>query len=79
MKYNVVSTIGNVTVGTSELWRAALYGNYSEVKRLIIQGEDYTAKGSLAKCTPLHVAALMGHANIVLLLLDAVSFLEKMM
>lgn len=77
MKYNVVSTIGNVTVGTSELWRAALYGNYSEVKRLIIQGEDYTAKGSLAKCTPLHVAALMGHANIVLLLLDAVSFLEN--
>ena len=65
--------INDVTYDTTELWKAALYGDLNKVRELLGASADYRAKCSARECTALHIVALMGHDEIVLLLLDHAS------
>jgi ankyrin repeat protein len=65
--------IEDVTHETTKLWKAALYGDLTKVQELLGARADYRVKCSERECTALHIAALMGHDKIVLLLLDHAS------
>jgi ankyrin repeat protein len=53
-----------------ELWRAAYYGRLARVEKLLLVGRDPDERGSARLCTPLHAAALMGHHEVVSVLLS---------
>ena len=72
-------SVGSITKNTNALWRAAQEGNYNDVVSLVVGGEDPSVKGGGTECSPLHIACLMGHVEIVryLLRFHKVTFHER--
>ena len=52
------------------IWSAARDGNNAQIERLLRTGVEVDSRLGRKQLTPLHVAALYGHANTVELLLD---------
>ena len=74
MKHLLLTTIAAVVlVGCGEspkdVWEAASKGNIEAVKRHLATGTDVDVKGGWMVITPLHMAALNGHKEIVELLI----------
>ena len=75
--FNGIFGITDVTENTTPLWTAALHGHVEEVKELIFAKADYKAKCTERQCTALHIAALMGHKEIVSLLIKEAHLYES--
>ena len=74
MKHLLITTIAAVVlVGCGgppkDIWEAATKGNIEAVKRHLATGTDVDVKGGWMVITPLHMAALNGHKEIVELLI----------
>ena len=74
MKHLLLTTIAAVVlVGCGgppkDIWEAASKGNIEAVKRHLATGTDVDVKGGWMVITPLHMAALNGHKEIVELLI----------
>ena len=75
MKQLLLTTIAAVVlVGCGgppkDIWEAASKGNIEAVKRHLATGTDVDVKGGWMVITPLHMAALNGHKEIVELLIS---------
>jgi ankyrin len=61
----------NYQSGSTRLYHAARYGWCSAIKSLLEQGADVHLGRPFQGRTPLHAAAVAGHSNAAVLLLDA--------
>ena len=52
-------------------------GNIKLVTKLLQEGADVNGKGALTGNTPLHIAAVMGHAKIISLLLESNAAIDE--
>jgi ankyrin repeat protein len=66
-----MSFFGDISSITNELWLAACKDDYVRVAQLILRGDDPRVRESVALCSPLHIACLLGHIETVLVLLRA--------
>ena len=57
--------VGCITSVTDELWLSAQAGDCAKVIDLVENGGDCTVKEGRTQCSPLHIACLMGHENVV--------------
>ena len=73
MKHLLITIIAAVVLvgcGPSvDIWKAAVQGDIEAVKRHLATGTDVDVKGGWMVITPLHMAALNGHKEIVELLI----------
>ncbi len=56
--------------GRLPIHQAAVYGNLSDVKQMVKEGQDVSAADKKG-LTPLHMASQQGHADVARFLLDA--------